>query len=198
MDKIRLRVFSKLQYCDPYKFLTELRLFEYIVANSATPKAIRTLRTNGLKAMREMRDVAIFCVGMSEHLDCKVCFSAFEEQDYDFVSRWEEDGWLKYCPIQLKEIVPEELNETITVQKIIDKLERYTDSADVTFVLKLNRVCQFNPSDIVISDNLSIGGLWVFGSVSEDQSEFALWGNFLNSVQNDMGIKFLYPSTSFH
>ncbi|PHR92584.1 MAG: hypothetical protein COA69_07035 [Robiginitomaculum sp.] len=148
--------------------------------------------------MREMRDVAIFCVGMSERLGCKVCFSALEEQDYDFVSRWEKDGQRKYCPIQLKEIVPKELNETITVQKVIDKLERYTDSADVTFVLKLNRICQFDPSGIVIPDNLSIGELWVFGGVSEDQSEFALWGNFLDSAQNVIVKKFLYPSTSFN
>ena len=66
MDDIRLRQFAKLTYGDPRGFLATLRNLDEVVSASSTPEPIKTLRTQGLKPEREMRDAAIFSVGISE------------------------------------------------------------------------------------------------------------------------------------
>ena len=73
MEKVRLRQFAKLAYGDPRGFLAALRRLEWAVAVSPTPERIKTLRTQGLKPKREMRDAAIFCVGISERIGRASC-----------------------------------------------------------------------------------------------------------------------------
>ncbi|MEO1020522.1 MAG: hypothetical protein AAFY56_22970 [Pseudomonadota bacterium] len=179
MDSVRTRYFSKLKYGDPRGFLRKLSGVEVDVSLSDTPRPIKNLRSNKLKSSRERRDAALFCVGMSELINREVYFAPTEDQDFDFVSTWFEDDTQIYCPVQLKEVVPGHLNKRASVQETIDRLTRYADSRDVTVALKLNRIVRFDPTKLVVPGGLSIGGLWVFGSVVPNQSKWSLWGDFL-------------------
>jgi hypothetical protein len=195
MNSVRLREFSGLKFGDPRGFLRELREVELLVTASPTPEKIKTLRTQQLKPEREMRDAAIFCVGMSERIGVDVRFAPVEDQDFDFIATWlESEGTRNYCPVQLKEVVPEHLNANATIQAVVDKLVHYVDSADMTVAIKLNRVGQFDLSELQIPANLRIGGLWIFAALSADQSEFGLWGDFLNAIDAPYGTRFSYPS----
>lgn len=194
MESVRLREFAKLEYGDPRGFLTELRKIELAVAESPTPNRIKTLRTRGLRPEREMRDAAIFCVGISERFGFDVHFSPVEEQDFDFIATWlDGDAMRHYCPVQLKEVVPLELNAGATIQAVVDNLTRYVDSADMTVAIKVNRPVRFDPAELKLPINLRIGGLWIFEGLSADQSEFGLWGDFLSRTDASHGTKFLYP-----
>lgn len=190
----RLRHFGKLKYVDPHGFLVELRKAEPNISLSDTPERIRTLRTNTLKDARERRDAALFCVGMSDVLETKVKFSPVEDQDYDFVATWLEDETQNFCPVQLKEVVPAHLNPNSSIEKVIGKLLKYNDSQDLQVAIKLNRIGKFDPAEIDLPAGLGIGGLWVFGACSEDQSTWALWGDFMRTGQATRGREYSYPT----
>lgn len=194
MNNVRLREFAGLRFGDARDFLRSLREVELLVAASATPERIKTLRTQQLKPEREMRDAAIFCVGMSERIGVDVRFAPVEDQDFDFIATWLDCEGRRYCPVQLKEVVPANLNTSATIQAVVDKLVHYADSADVTVAIKFNRAGQFDPTELKIPANLRIGGLWIFAGLSADQSEFGLWGDFLSTTDAPHGTRFSYPS----
>jgi hypothetical protein len=195
MNNVRLRKFAGLKFGDPRGFLRALREVELAVAASPIPEKIKTLRTQKLKPEREMRDAAIFCIGISERIGVDVRFAPVEDQDFDFIATWSDsEGTRKYCPVQLKEVVPAHLNTNATIQDVVEKLVHYADSADVTVAIKLNRAGQFDPAKLKIPANLRIGGLWIFAGLSADQSEFGLWGDFLSTTDSPHGTRFSYPS----
>jgi hypothetical protein len=195
MNNVRLRKFAGLKFGDPRGFLRSLREVELPVAVSSTPDKIKTLRAQKLKPEREMRDAAIFCVGMSERIGVDVRFAPDEDQDFDFVATWlDSEGTRRYCPVQLKEVVPVHLNTNATIQAVVGQLVHYADSADVTVAIKLNRAGQFDPTELKIPANLRIGGLWIFAGLSAKQSEFGLWGDFLSTTDTPHGTRFSYPS----
>jgi hypothetical protein len=190
-DSIKIRNFRQLKYADPKGFLEALAPVDAVVSASDLPSPIKHLRTNRLKASRERRDAAIFCVGMSESLNAEVRFSSTEEQDYDFVATWEINDTRHFCPIQLKEFVSSELNPKATVHAVIEDLSKYVDSPDITFAIKLGRNFRFEPSDLQLPPELSITALWVYGAIAQDQSEWTLWGNFVQGSPE--AIKFKIP-----
>lgn len=190
-NDLRLRQFSKFEYGDPLGFLEALRPLDAAVSASNLPDKIKSLRTNLLKPKRELRDAAIFCLGMSTVLGVPVRFSPVEDQDFDFATTWSSDGVRHYCPIQLKEVVSEQLNKTVSVQTVVDALAKYADSDDLTVAIKLGRNCRFEPDELKIHRKLAVGALWVFGAISEDQTQWALWGDFVRGSMD--GTRFQIP-----
>ena len=181
-SKIQIRSFANLEYGDPHIILKCLHRFELENDLSSTPERIRTLRTNNLKSDREMRDAALFCVGMSEFLGHKIYFSPSEEQDYDFVARYSDGSRINYCPVQRKELVSAELNPNTSIQIIVNRLTSYADLSAITVAIRLNRQTRFEPTELSVPDNIKIGGLWVYGSTSPDQSEWCLWGDSAQAI----------------
>ncbi len=73
---------------------------------------------------------------------------------------------------------------------VVESLSKYVDPQDLTVAIHLNRQVQFDPKSLAIL-KLSIAALWVFGSISHDQSKWGLWGDFL---EEPLGICFTYPT----
>lgn len=190
-NSVQLRAYSKLAYGSPRGFLEALTPLDAAISMSDLPSTVKHLRTNLLKYDRERRDAAIFCLGMSQVLSTEVRFSPTEAQDYDFVATWEMDDSRHFCPIQLKEFVSSELNPKATIQAVVSGLSKYADSADITVAIKLGRNFQFEPVDLQLPSKLSIAALWVYGAIAPDQSEWALWGDFIQGFTQ--GIKFKIP-----
>jgi hypothetical protein len=191
-DSINIRTFSKLEYGDPEGFLEALTSVDAAVSISDLKPQIKHLRTNSLKTVRELRDAAIFCMGIAEVLHTSVRFSPVEKQDYDFVTTWQSKNMQHYCPVQLKELVPSELNPNQSINDVVNGLSKYTDSMNLTVAVKLNRIGKFEPSSLLMPKTIRIGGLWVFGAISEDQSDWGLWGDFAKG-EVDQGICFQTP-----
>ena len=190
MDQIRIREFAKLKFQNPCPILVRLREIEVEVAKSNTSPKIRHLRTNPLKSLREMREAALFCYGMGRRIGQTVFLARSEEQDHDFIASWAVDDVQHIVPVQLKEVVAPDLNEAASVQNTIDSLSKYVDSEELAVAIHLNQRCHFEPINIIVP-TLRISQLWIFGAISEDQSEWGLWGDFLEEVECT---RFAYPT----
>ena len=190
MSQDRVRAFQQLEYRDPRPFLVRLRELEPHVATSNLPKKVKNLRTNSLKWSRELREAALFCYGMSQRIGQTVFLSPSEAQDHDFIASWVVDDTQHLAPVQLKGVVPYDLNPSASVQKLIDALGIYADSAELTVAIYLNQRTHFDPATLVIPP-LKIAALWVFGAISPDQTQWSLWGNFL---ETPIGTRFEYPT----
>lgn len=182
MSNIELNVLKNLDFKDPRSFLLKLRCSEEVVSQTDTSKNIKNLRVNGLKQARETRDAALFCYGMSKVIGETVYFSMCEAQDYDFVAKWRSNSIEHLARVQLKEVVPKALNTAASLDTVISQLSKYVDSADLVVAIRLNQITRFEPDFIVVPSTIKIGELWVFGSITEDQSEWRLWGNFLGQL----------------
>ena len=95
----------------------------------------RRLRTNSLKEGREGRDSALFAYGIRDQvLRHPVWIAKSENQDYDFVMRWIQDESDFYCPVQLKELPPEDLNPQIALED-----QKYSGVQDLLVAIRVNR-----------------------------------------------------------
>lgn len=191
MNSTWLRTFQKLQFRDPHSFLVNLRKFEVEVALSDTPSRIKSLRTNGLKEAREQREAALFCLGMSQWMGQPVYFASHEDQDFDFVASWFIGDSQHFAPVQLKEVVPTALNANATLESVIQKLDKYSDSSDLTVAIHLNQLGRFEPEALRLHQ-LNVGSVFVFAAVTADQSLWSLWGDFTKN--HPYGVQFTYPA----
>ena len=190
MDRSWANAAKKLEFRDPRPYLKRLREIEAKVATSNLPRAVRNLRTNSLKEWREAREAAIFCVGIADRVGQTVFLARSESHDYDFIASWVADEVQHLAPVQLKEVVPTDLNPASSVLSTVDSLQtKYVDSRDLTVAIHLNRGVEFDPSVIRVPA-LKIAALWVYGAISPDQSEWGLWGDFLDTP---LGTRFAYP-----
>ena len=180
MQSLWLNAAKKLEFRDPVPFLKRLGQLESKVARSNLPSAVKNLRTNDLKTWREAREAAIFCVGISQRIGHKVFLARSEASDYDFVASWISEDTRHFAPVQLKEVVPTDLNPTASIQDTIDSLPlKYVDSTDLTIAIYLNQQLRFEPSELHIP-KMRIAALWGFGGLAPDGATWGLWGDLLD------------------
>lgn len=191
MEAIRLRQAARRDYRDPVLFLRRLRSIEHRLLDESVSVEVRTLRTNRLKEWREARLGALFCHGMSQRTGRKVFLSKGEFEDADFVAMWFEDGVQHFAPVQIKELVPEEKSSQATVDALIQSLVKYSGREDLTVLIHANRRVRFDPTSVVLPPQLPIAALWVLACIDPMHSEWAIWGNFLETVK---GTSFAYPA----
>jgi hypothetical protein len=171
MDRAWLNGINQEKRIDPERALRSLRSVQLAPALQELGPNVKNLRTNGLKRHREIRQACLFCFGMSQKIGQTVWVYPIEDADFDFVAGWEVDKKRHFAPTQLKELVPDELNPKATLQTIVDGLVKYPQSENLTVAVHLNKSKRFDPNQIVFP-KLNIAALWVFGSTSEDQSEW--------------------------
>ena len=175
---IRAREWAKLQYADPAADLRRLRQVEVAVAHRVSDPRVRALRTNSLKPDRSRRDAALFAHGMSSMLGLKVYYAPVESADFDFVTATQTPEGSVFTPVQLKELVPAELNPNASLEVIFESLHKYVDSADLVVAIYLNRRIHLEFSRVV-APKLPVAEVWLFGGASDDQSKWLLYGNVL-------------------
>jgi hypothetical protein len=190
MDAIRLREAGMREYRDPIPFLKRLRHIEQWLLPVTVAPEVRSLRTNRLKEWREARIGALFCLGISERTRRKIYFSKGEFGDADFVASWTENDVRHFAPVQIKELVPEEKNLRATFDAVVQGLSKYSGIGDLTVVIHVNRHIHFDPTSVLLPQQLPIAALWVLACVNPGQSEWAIWGNFLEEPE---GTRFAYP-----
>ena len=191
VDAIRLRELQRREYRDPVPFLKNLRQIEpEIYARVADPE-VRQLRTNDLREWREARLGALFCHGMSVRTGQKFMLSKGEYEDADCVASWVVEGEQHFAPIQIKEVVPESRNEQATLEAVLVTLQKYSGRDDLTVLVHLNRRIHFNPLEVAVPSGLRLAALWVMACIKPRQSDWALWGNFMETAE---GSSFAYPA----
>jgi hypothetical protein len=181
MTSLRARAFQHLHYMDPRSVLLGLRRIE-LSFDANVPAAVRHLRTRDLKPLREFRAACLFCYGWEQIDGQKIYVAQAESQDYDAVAMYEVPPHRHFAPIQVKEVVPNEVNPAISIQDVVNGLQKYGDSRDLTVVVHLNRVTRFSLSQLVIPP-LKIAALWIFGAIGPNQQRWVIWGSFLENVR---------------
>src|SRR5690606_17177938 len=114
--QMRERNWARLPFYDPKGGMVALNKLSDEVAVWELPYNVASLRTNGLRRYREGRQCALFCYGVGQRLGIDVRYAESEEQDIDFVVRFERDGFLNFVPLQLKELVPEQVSNSASLQ----------------------------------------------------------------------------------
>ncbi|MGH0029276.1 MAG: hypothetical protein ACQGVC_05770 [Myxococcota bacterium] len=179
-DKIQMREWSRLTWHDPEEKLRKLRDVEFKVLDLDLPPDVRHLRTNELKPWNEARQAALFAHGMREVLGTKVFLALHEAADYDFVAHYREGDAGHFCPVQLKEWVPPERNPEESLNDLLAKIARkYPTPTTTTVAIHVNNPGRLEFAGIEVPE-ISLGGLWLFGSKTTDQSRWWLYGSLIH------------------
>jgi hypothetical protein len=181
MARDRLNQWAGLTYCSPRpNLLHELRREGYwhqLGGRSTFPDEITHPKW---KARTELLDAMVLTHGLRLlRPDLEIAFAMFEDQDYDFVLRSGSADKPGYSPVQLKVLVSTGVNPELTIERLLDKLQKYRDALDLTVVVKIDRpgvdvrILKIPP--------LRLGGLWFFGPLSETVDRWFLYGDCLNA-----------------
>lgn len=179
MSRITERKLKALQWVDPKRVLVDLRRIEQRLPKRMDEK-LRRLRTNGLKEWREARYAALFAYGIADSvLKSPTLVAKVEDVDFDFVMRWSDEEADHFYPVQLKELPPEDLNATASLDEILSKLNKYSGTEDLSVVVLINRRMRFEYRPWKSEQRPRIKELWYLGCTSQDQSKWFLYGNVL-------------------
>jgi hypothetical protein len=190
-DLMRLREFQDYDYKDPREWLVAMHEIESIVSKSTLSYPVRSLRTNKLRRWSDRRITALFAYGMSQRMPGYWWdFAGVERSDYDAVIRCYNEHVCTFIPIQIKELVPEHINEDSTAEAIVDSLTKYSNSPDLVVVIYLNRRMKIRPHPI-FSKQINIGGLYFLGGASPNKRQWLLMGDLLYSTEIS---QFEYPT----
>ena len=182
---------TSLEFKDPEKVLAGLRWIEENADLESLPAKARHLRTRDTRPLLEARQAALFSYGMSAVLRTPVSFAMHEDADYDAILSFERDAQRLMVPVQLKEVVPEDVNPRTSFQMELDKLKKYVDSRDLIVVFHLNRRCRLNVTDLIPPVNV-VAEIWIVAGANEDMSEWVLIGNILD--EQCYTYRFSYPA----
>jgi hypothetical protein len=193
MSSIRFRQLRKLQYGSPEGFLREwFRAYFDQFARVTHEEFIKLLRTSDLKPAREMLQAAIFLVGINKRYDIEVRFAVCEDEDYDFAATFLIDDTRHYSLVQLKELVPRSLNPSLSIDAIVASLMKYNGSKELVVAIYMNRDGRFDPTEVAVPVELSIGQLWMYSDIGN--GEWALWGDFMDRTTTPIGTQFRLPN----
>ena len=175
-DEINL--WRTLTYHDPARSSTPPTTLEHQLADVTMDERVRRLRTPGLKTYREARDAALFVLGMGLGKAVTMLYAPFERSDYDFVATWVEDGTQHFAPVQLKELVPPDLNPRASLQALLGSLSDERPKSSTVLAIKLNRRDRIDLQGLVIP-RVSYSQLWMFWASSPDAVNWYLYGDAL-------------------
>ena len=172
---IRLRAWASRQFYDPEPVLRYLRGVEIDLAQSDTPELIRRLRTNRLKTDREARNALLFAHGMSSAVAGKVLVAPGEVEDCDFITKTQVRDTEFFSCVQLKELAPEDLNPSHTLDALVTELSQLPKS-DAVLAIHLNRRGQIQLSTLA-AVRVPFAELWFFWAATPDMSAWRLYGD---------------------
>ncbi|WP_157499625.1 hypothetical protein [Lysobacter sp. Root983] len=180
MDKAWCREAGTKTYVETGHLLRRLRAVELEITQHMPPDRHRRLQTRETLGLKELRDAALLCHGLAERRGEKIGVTHWENHDHDAVARIQKSGENQFFPLQLKQLPPDDINAKVTLQKIIDLLpSKYPKSPLLTVGISLNRDTRISFDKLNIP-SMNIGGLFFFGAVKPDQSEWLLWGDALS------------------
>ena len=191
MNRKAPREWQTLNYIDPTRVLIGLGAIAQTLPLNNLGYYAASLRTRELRPYGEARQAALFCYGMSRAMNRHVDFAMVEAQDYDAVARFADNqGALVFAPVQLKEWVPGFLNPSATLQKELDKLDKYVDSEDLVVAIFMNRTTTIHLSELILPRG-RIGELWLYGGADSTQTRWMFIGDLLSD--NPQYFEFSYP-----
>jgi len=167
MNSIQKNQFKKLAYHGARKVLLTNFIFRAVSEGPKVPKQIQTWRARRFDKYRFREQAAIFCYGLRSLAPrCSWAIAMWPEvqSDIDCVFRcrcpWDKEE--KYKTVQLKELVPDDVNPIASLQDILDELDKYADDSDLAVGIYLNRDVEVHFGTLRLPKKF-IGQIWLFG-----------------------------------
>ena len=174
---------ASLKYMNPTKLLLGMdKMFD----DSGIKKykhATDILLDRRVRDIAEDRRCAIFCHGAGQALGTEILFAPYESADYDYVGAYKHNGSVLTFPIQLKQLVPDRLNASTSLQREISKLSKYTDAQDLVVAIHVNRKVHIKPQELDTS-GLKVKEIWLYGHLQDDTNTWLLLGNLMAAQAN--------------
>jgi hypothetical protein len=181
-DKMQIRQWGKLKFHDCVNVLASWDAVILRTDWSQLSSAEQRLRGKNQKGLREHVQAAIFgwLISQSQSIEC-IQIAPTDTEDHDAIFRWfVPPNTLAYAPIQLKELVPQDVATGGSLQGLIDRLpEKYPNSPQLIVAICHSRANTNGRIEIRIPSKLKIAGLYVFGSCSEDGALQFITGNLI-------------------
>ena len=172
-----LKRLARLSYLDPIPILLRYGELEIQVAQSNLRPDVKALRTSKLKTAREGREAALFALGLAEVTRTKVYVALDESADHDFVLCWSQEEPVRFCPVQLKELVSAERNPTASMEGLISSVASRPRTQTI-LLIRLNRKADIHIETLPL-DGFPFSELWFLWQVAPDPSRWAILGNGL-------------------
>jgi len=184
-----------LNYIGPRKALLVSTIHHVMSQHPNYPKQVQNWRTNKLQPELHRRQAALFCFGRKcLEITDKWALAAWPDQNspIDYVLRQiKSDGKERYEFVQLKEVVPEEVNSEQSLQDLLDELpKKYSSTDELTIAIHIHRELSTKVSDLR-KPNLPNGRLWLFGFGGEPPHNAFLFGDWFKSPSL---VNFTYPT----
>lgn len=169
---------ASLKYMNPTKLLLGMDVMfdDSGIRRFKNPSDI--LLDRRVRDVAEDRRCAIFCHGAGQALGTKILFAPHESADYDYVGAYEHNGTVHTFPIQLKQLVPDRLNSTTSLQRELSKLSKYADAQDLVVAIHVNRKVHIKPQDLDTS-GLKVKEIWLYGQLQSEPDTWLLFGNLM-------------------
>lgn len=192
MPKSVPRHWNKLTFLDPLVVLRRYREIAESGLLDGLSYEVSSMRRKDVRPHLATRQAALFCYGVGHALGVQVGFAMLEDADFDFIARYQTESTDHYVPVQLKELVPAHLPSKDTLQGLLDKLLKYTDSKDLVVVIHMNRdIVGLRTADLTLPRN--IRQLWLYGAKDPTQRDWHLIGDMLEDPT--LVREFRYPSS---
>ena len=179
VSDVSINHWRTLDYHDPAHVLRRLRAVENRLAGDLAPM-VRRLRTKEFKKERESRDAALFTYLVGRAHGVEMRYAREEAADYDFVVTWRADGQLHFCPVQLKELIPADLNPEATLDGLLRGLHHYAASKTVLAV-RLNRRGVIDLAALKLPP-IPFAELWLFWAGPLETGKWYLHGDALGNL----------------
>ena len=189
LERQRLNRWSKLKYHEPAQILRGLRTLEIELTSVEMDERVRRLRTPGLKQYREWRDAALFLYGLGLEQGRDIQYATLEEEDYDFVARWPDSATFHFCPVQLKELPPGDLNSKANLEQIIAGSTKDPRPTSTVLAVRLNKAGSIDLDGVRIS-SVPWRQIWFFWASAPNSSRWTVYGDALS---NPGRFSFDYP-----
>ena len=174
---------ASLKYMNPTKLLLGMdKMFD----ESGIKKyrnASDILLARPVRDIAEDRRCAIFCHGAGQVLGTQILFAPLESADYDYVGAYRRNGAVHTFPIQLKQLVPDRLNSSTSLQREISKLSKYANAEDLVVAIHINRKVRIRPQELDTS-GLNIKEIWLYGQLQSGANTWLLFGNLMAAELN--------------
>jgi hypothetical protein len=191
----RLNAWRTFEYHDPARVLRELKELPGQVHTQARelgitldPLSLR-LRTSRLKKYREWRDAAIFTYGVGLAKRIKMGYATEEAEDYDFITAWVRDDQSYFCPVQLKELPPADLNPRAKLSDLIASLRKYPARTNSVLAVKLSQQPKIDLISLRTRD-APFQEVYLFWQSKMDPVEYILYGDLKREPE---AFEFAYP-----
>ena len=180
MDKINERVFERQNYRSPLEIWSEFRDHWIRWKTEGTPREEFQKRMRRNKERWERWQAFAFAQGLSVAVRKQpVELTQFESSDFDIVCRIQTPSKIEYLPVQLKEVVPEDLNNQTDAQIVLNKLSEYCTSNDTAVSVYLTRPHSAG-TPFRVPSNLQLESLWLVGLTEINPLRFVIIGDCLS------------------